>query len=86
MNGNNGSDISPGMRVKVVRIEDQRSCALTEGVVRICSRNRPTTPTASRCAWRTGSLAGERDFGKRCITKHSTLTRKKPRTSQLFAM
>ena len=34
MNGNNRSDISPGMRVKVVRIEDQRSCALTEGVVR----------------------------------------------------
>ena len=34
MNGNNRSDIAPGMRVKVVRKEDQRSGALTEGVVR----------------------------------------------------
>jgi uncharacterized repeat protein (TIGR03833 family) len=34
MNGNNRSDISPGMRVRVVRKEDQRSGALTEGVVR----------------------------------------------------
>jgi uncharacterized repeat protein (TIGR03833 family) len=34
MNGNNRSDISRGMRVRVVRKEDQRSGALTEGVVR----------------------------------------------------
>jgi uncharacterized repeat protein (TIGR03833 family) len=34
MNGNNRSDIAPGMRVKVVRKEDQRSGALTEGIVR----------------------------------------------------
>jgi uncharacterized repeat protein (TIGR03833 family) len=34
MNGNNRSDIVPGMRVRVVRKEDQRSGALTEGVVR----------------------------------------------------
>ena len=34
MNGNNRSDIAPGMRVRVVRKEDQRSGALTEGVVR----------------------------------------------------
>jgi uncharacterized repeat protein (TIGR03833 family) len=34
MNGNNRSDISPGMQVRVVRKEDQRSGALTEGVVR----------------------------------------------------
>ena len=31
---NNRSDIVPGMRVKVVRKEDQRSGALTEGIVR----------------------------------------------------
>jgi uncharacterized repeat protein (TIGR03833 family) len=34
MNGNNRSDISPGMRVRVARKEDQRNGALTEGVVR----------------------------------------------------
>jgi uncharacterized repeat protein (TIGR03833 family) len=34
MNGNHRSDIVPGMRVKVVRKEDQRSGALTEGIVR----------------------------------------------------
>jgi uncharacterized repeat protein (TIGR03833 family) len=34
MNGNNRSDIAIGARVKVVRKEDQRSGALTEGVVR----------------------------------------------------
>jgi len=33
INGNNRSDIAPGMRVKVVRKEDQRSGKLTEGVV-----------------------------------------------------
>ena len=34
MSGNTRSDIAPGMRVRVVRKEDQRSGALTEGVVR----------------------------------------------------
>ena len=34
MNGINRSDIAPGMRVRVVRKEDQRSGALTEGIVR----------------------------------------------------
>jgi len=34
MNGNNRSDIAPGTRVRVVRKEDQRSGALTEGIVR----------------------------------------------------
>jgi uncharacterized repeat protein (TIGR03833 family) len=34
MNGSSRSDIAPGMRVKVVRKEDQRSGALTEGIVR----------------------------------------------------
>ncbi len=34
MNGNNRSDIAPGMRVRVVRKEDQRSGVLTEGIVR----------------------------------------------------
>jgi uncharacterized repeat protein (TIGR03833 family) len=44
MNGNNRSDIAPGMRVKVVRKEDQRSGALTEGVVRELLTKSPSHP------------------------------------------
>ncbi|RKX79698.1 MAG: YwbE family protein [Spirochaetes bacterium] len=34
MNGNNRSDIRPGLKVAVVMKQDQRSGALTEGVVK----------------------------------------------------
>jgi uncharacterized repeat protein (TIGR03833 family) len=34
MNGKNRADVRPGMRVKVVKKEDQRSGKLTEGTVR----------------------------------------------------
>jgi len=34
MKGQSRSDIAPGKRVKIVRREDQRTGALTEGVVR----------------------------------------------------
>ena len=44
MNGNNRFDISPGMRVRVVRKEDQRSGALTEGVVRDLLTKSPHHP------------------------------------------
>jgi uncharacterized repeat protein (TIGR03833 family) len=44
MNGNNRSGIVPGMRVKVVRKEDQRSGALTEGVVRDLLTKSPHHP------------------------------------------
>ena len=44
MSGNNRSDIAPGMRVRVVRKEDQRSGALTEGVVRDLLTKSPHHP------------------------------------------
>jgi uncharacterized repeat protein (TIGR03833 family) len=44
MNGNNRSDITPGMRVKVVRKEDQRSGVLTVGVVRDLLTKSPHHP------------------------------------------
>ena len=44
MNGNNRSDIAPGMRVRVVRKEDQRSGSLTEGVVRDLLTKSPHHP------------------------------------------
>ena len=44
MNGNNRSDIAPGMRVRVVRKEDQRGGALTEGIVRDLLTKSPQHP------------------------------------------
>jgi uncharacterized repeat protein (TIGR03833 family) len=44
MNANHRSAITPGMRVKVVRKEDQRSGALTEGVVRDLLTKSPNHP------------------------------------------
>ena len=44
MNGNNRSDIAPGMRVKVVRKEDQRNGTLTEGIVRDLLTKSPHHP------------------------------------------
>jgi uncharacterized repeat protein (TIGR03833 family) len=44
MNGNSRSDIAIGARVKVVRKEDQRSGALTEGVVRDILTRSPRHP------------------------------------------
>ena len=44
MNGNNRSDVAAGMRVRVVRKEDQRSGALTEGVVRNLLTKSPHHP------------------------------------------
>ena len=44
MNGNNRSDIAPGMRVRVVRKEDQRNGVLTEGIVRDLLTKSPSHP------------------------------------------
>jgi uncharacterized repeat protein (TIGR03833 family) len=44
MNGNNRSDIAPGMRVRVIRKKDQRSGALTEGIVRDLLTKSPYHP------------------------------------------
>lgn len=44
MNIQNRSEISPGMRVKVVQKQDQRSGALTEGVVRDILTKSPHHP------------------------------------------
>jgi uncharacterized repeat protein (TIGR03833 family) len=44
MNANNRSDIVPGMRVKVIRKQDQHSGVLTEGVVRDLLTKSPRHP------------------------------------------
>jgi uncharacterized repeat protein (TIGR03833 family) len=44
MNGNNRADINPGTHVKVVQKQDQRTGALTDGVVRDILTKSPTHP------------------------------------------
>jgi uncharacterized repeat protein (TIGR03833 family) len=44
MSGNDRSDIKPGITVKVVRKDDQRSGILTEGVVRDVLTKSPYHP------------------------------------------
>lgn len=44
MNGKHRSDILPGKRVKVVRKEDQRTGALTEGIVKDLLTKSPDHP------------------------------------------
>ncbi len=44
MDGRRRADISPGMRVQVVQKQDQRSGALTEGIVSEVLTNSPTHP------------------------------------------
>ncbi len=44
MDGRNRSDVKPGLRVAIVLKEDQRTGALTEGIVRELLTNSPTHP------------------------------------------
>lgn len=42
MNGNNRNSIKPGIKVKVVQKQDQRTGVLTEGIVMKILTNSPT--------------------------------------------
>ncbi len=44
MNGQNRANIQPGMKVRVVEKQNQRSGTLTEGVVQRILTNSPTHP------------------------------------------
>jgi uncharacterized repeat protein (TIGR03833 family) len=44
MNGKNRADIKPGLRVKVVQKQDQRTGKLTEGTVKDILTNSSTHP------------------------------------------
>ena len=44
MNGKNRADIKPGLRVKIVQKQDQRSGKLTEGIVKDILTRSPTHP------------------------------------------
>ncbi|OQX74218.1 MAG: hypothetical protein B6D59_03095 [Campylobacteraceae bacterium 4484_4] len=44
MNGKTRADVRPGLRVRIVLKQDQRSGKLTEGVVKEILTNAPTHP------------------------------------------
>ena len=56
MNGRNRKDIKPGLPVKIVQKQDQRSGDLTEGVVKTILTNSPTHPHGIKVRLETGEI------------------------------
>ncbi|MDN5212574.1 YwbE family protein [Fulvivirgaceae bacterium BMA12] len=56
MNGRNRKDIKPGLLVRIVQKQDQRSGDLTEGVVRTILTNSPTHPHGIKVRLETGEV------------------------------
>jgi len=56
MNGNNRSTLKPGLRVSIVLKADQRSGALTEGVVKDILTKSPTHPHGIKVRLETGEV------------------------------
>lgn len=56
MNGQNRSDIRPGLQVSIVQKQDQGSGALTEGVVQDILTNSPTHPHGIKVRLKTGEV------------------------------
>ena len=56
MNGRNRKDIRPGLLVKIVQKQDQRSGELTEGVVKNILTNSPTHPHGIKVRLETGEV------------------------------
>ena len=56
MEGTDRSNIKPGARVLIVRKEDQRTGALTEGTVKDILTNSPTHPHGIKVRLETGEI------------------------------
>ncbi|HNR43566.1 MAG TPA: YwbE family protein [Methanofastidiosum sp.] len=56
MNGNNRSDIKPGVKVSIVLKQDQRSGKLTNGVVKEILTNSQTHPHGIKVRLTTGKV------------------------------
>jgi uncharacterized repeat protein (TIGR03833 family) len=56
MEGTDRSNIKPGSRVLIVRKEDQRTGALTEGTVKDILTNSPTHPHGIKVRLETGEI------------------------------
>ena len=57
MDGKNRAHIKPGMRVRIVQKQDQRSGKLTEGIVQDILTNSPTHPHGIKVRL-TGGIVG----------------------------
>lgn len=64
MNGKNRSDIKPGMRVKIVQKQDQRSGRLTQGIVRDILTNSATHPHGIKVRLESGIVGRVKDVIK----------------------
>ncbi|MGL5050351.1 MAG: YwbE family protein [Fusobacteriaceae bacterium] len=56
MNGKNRSDVKPGIKVMVVKKEDQRTGKLTEGVVKDLLTNSSTHPHGIKVRLQDGTV------------------------------
>jgi uncharacterized repeat protein (TIGR03833 family) len=56
MNGKERSAIKPGLRVRIVRKQDQRSGKLTEGIVRDILTNSPSHPHGIKVRLQSGDV------------------------------
>ncbi len=56
MEGNIRKDIQPGLKVAIILKEDQRSGALTEGVVRDILTNSPSHPHGIKVRLQSGQV------------------------------
>lgn len=64
MNGQNRKDIRPGLPVKIVQKQDQRSGELTEGVVKNILTNSPTHPHGIKVRLETGEVGRVKEILK----------------------
>lgn len=56
LNGKNRKDVKPGIKVMVVKKEDQRTGKLTEGVVKDILTNSPTHPHGIKVKLQDGTV------------------------------
>jgi len=64
MNGKYRADIKPGLRVKVVKKEDQRSGKLTEGTVKDILTNSSTHPHGIKVRLENGTVGRVKEIIK----------------------
>jgi uncharacterized repeat protein (TIGR03833 family) len=63
MDGTRRSDIRPGLRVSIVLKKDQRTGALTKGIVRDILTSSPTHPHGIKVRLESGEVGRVREIG-----------------------
>ena len=69
MNGNNRSDIKPGMKVSIVLNQDQRSGKLTNGVVKDILTNSHTHPHGIKVRLTSGEVGRVKEIISNAVQK-----------------